>query len=50
VTGPAKRKGDDAEREALDVLRSLGLDVRRNYGAGRPDDIADLTIGNLVAA
>jgi hypothetical protein len=49
VTGRSKRKGDDAEREALDVLRSLGLDVRRNYGAGRPDDVADLTVEGLVA-
>jgi hypothetical protein len=49
VTGPAKRKGDKAEREALDLLRDLGLDVHRNDGAGRPDDEADLTIENLVA-
>jgi hypothetical protein len=49
VTSPAKRKGDNAEREAVELMRDLGLDVRRNYGAGRPDDVADLTVAGLVA-
>jgi hypothetical protein len=48
VTGAAKRKGDDAERQATDVLESVGLTARRRYGAGVTDDLGDLTIGAHV--
>jgi hypothetical protein len=49
MTAPAKAKGDRAEREALQLLTELGLEAKRNYGAGRPDDVADLTIASLFA-
>ena len=42
MTGAPKRKGDGAERELVVSLRSLGLEVARAYGAGRPDDVGDL--------
>ena len=43
MTGSAKRKGDDAEREAAAVLSDLlGFPVRRKLGAGRFDDVGDL--------
>jgi hypothetical protein len=44
MTGPAKRKGDSAELEAARLLHDLlGFDVRRQLGAGRADDVGDLT-------
>lgn len=43
MTGPGKRKGDRAEREAASLLsRLLGHPVRRLLGAGRTDDRGDL--------
>lgn len=42
MTSSARRKGDHAERELVGLLRDLGLDVERAYGAGRPDDRGDL--------
>lgn len=45
MTGPQKRKGDRAEREAADLLTALlGRNVRRLLGAGRSDDIGDLDV------
>jgi len=45
MTGPAKRKGDRAEREAAALLSGLtGYDVRRLLGAGRHDDRGDLDV------
>jgi hypothetical protein len=44
VTGSAKRKGDSAELEAAAMLSDLlGFGVRRQLGAGRADDVGDLT-------
>ncbi len=43
MTGAAKRKGDEAEREAAGILADqLGYPIRRKLGAGRADDIGDL--------
>lgn len=43
MTGRAKRKGDDAEREVQGILRDLlGVPARRKLGAGRRDDIGDI--------
>lgn len=43
VTGAAKRKGDNAERELAGILADqLGFPVRRMLGAGRLDDVGDL--------
>jgi hypothetical protein len=43
VTGSAKRRGDDAERQAAVVLGDLlGYPIRRKLGAGRLDDVGDL--------
>ena len=43
MTGPAKRKGDRAEREAAELASGLtGFAVRRMLGAGRRDDVGDL--------
>jgi Holliday junction resolvase len=43
VTNPSKDRGDRAEREIAKLLAEhLGLDVRRQLGAGRTDDIGDL--------
>jgi hypothetical protein len=43
VTNAAKRRGDDAEREAAAVLSDLlGFTIRRKLGAGRFDDVGDL--------
>ena len=45
MTGPSKRKGDNAEREAAAVLNDLlGISTRRMLGAGRLDDIGDLDV------
>jgi hypothetical protein len=44
VTSPSKRKGDSAELEAAALLHDLlGFPVRRQLGAGRADDVGDLT-------
>ena len=44
MTGSSKRKGDRAEREAAAVVADLtGHPVRRMLGAGRTDDVGDLT-------
>jgi len=44
VTHPAKRKGDRAELEVQGLLRDhLGVPARRQLGAGRIDDIGDVT-------
>jgi len=45
VTSPAKAKGDRAEREVEALLRELlGLpSIRRALGAGRQDDMGDIT-------
>jgi hypothetical protein len=43
MTGAAKRKGDQAEREAATLIADhLGYPVRRKLGAGRQDDEGDL--------
>jgi hypothetical protein len=43
MTNAAKRRGDEAEREAAAVLTDwLGYPVRRRLGAGRADDVGDL--------
>ena len=43
MTNAAKRRGDEAEREAAAVLADwLGYPVRRKLGAGRADDQGDL--------
>lgn len=45
MTGPAKRKGDRAEREAAQLVGFLlDLPVRRLLGAGRRDDRGDLDV------
>jgi hypothetical protein len=46
MTGSAKRKGDDAERQAVELLGLLGIDAYRLFGAGRTDDVADLVSRN----
>jgi len=44
VTHPAKRKGDKAELEVQGLLQDLlGLPARRALGAGRQDDMGDIT-------
>lgn len=41
---PSKRKGDRAELEVQALLRDhLGVPARRALGAGRKDDIGDVT-------
>jgi Holliday junction resolvase len=41
---PSKRKGDRAELEVQGLLRDhLGVPARRALGAGRKDDIGDIT-------
>ena len=43
MTGRAKRKGDDGEREAAALLTAeTGIEIRRQLGAGRFDDVGDL--------
>ena len=44
MTGPSKRKGDKAELEVQALLREqLGVPARRALGAGRKDDVGDIT-------
>ena len=44
MTSPSKRKGDKAELEVQALLQDeLGLPARRALGAGRKDDIGDIT-------
>lgn len=44
MTGSAKIKGDAAERDAAAILSDLlGYPVRRQLGAGRLDDVGDLS-------
>lgn len=44
MTSPSKRKGDLAELEVQALLRDhLGMPARRALGAGRKDDIGDIT-------
>jgi hypothetical protein len=44
VTSSSKRKGDKAELEVQGLLRDhLGVPARRALGAGRKDDIGDVT-------
>jgi hypothetical protein len=41
---PSKRKGDKAELEVQGLLRDLlGVPARRALGAGRKDDVGDIT-------
>jgi hypothetical protein len=43
VSNAAKRRGDEAERQAAAILSDeLGYPIRRKLGAGRPDDVGDL--------
>jgi Holliday junction resolvase len=43
MTGAAKRKGDNAEREVAAILADqLGYRIRRKLGAGRTDDEGDI--------
>lgn len=50
MANPQKRKGDAAELEVQGLLREhLGVPARRALGAGRKDDIGDITgIPNTV--
>jgi hypothetical protein len=44
MTSPSKRKGDRAELEVQGMLQdNLALTARRALGAGRKDDIGDIT-------
>jgi hypothetical protein len=44
VSNPQKRKGDKAELEVQALLRDeLGVQARRQLGAGRRDDIGDIS-------
>jgi hypothetical protein len=44
VANSSKRKGDRAELEVQGILRDLlGVPARRALGAGRKDDIGDIT-------
>lgn len=44
MTGRAKRKGDRAELEVQALLREhLGVPARRALGAGRKDDVGDIS-------
>lgn len=44
MTHPAKRKGDKAELEVQGILRDLlGVPARRMLGAGRQDDMGDIS-------
>ena len=44
MANPSKRKGDKAELEVQAMLReNLGVPARRALGAGRKDDIGDIT-------
>ncbi len=44
MTSPSKRRGDRAEREVERILQvELGLPIRRALGAGRKDDIGDIS-------
>lgn len=44
MTTPAKRKGDNAERELVAILHDLtGWPVNRRYGAGAREDFGDIT-------
>jgi hypothetical protein len=44
VTSPSKRKGDRAELEVQALLRDhLGVPARRALGAGRLDDMGDIS-------
>jgi hypothetical protein len=43
MTNSAKRRGDEAERQAAVILEDLlGYPIRRKLGAGRHDDMGDL--------
>lgn len=49
MANPSKAKGDRAEREAVEVLKSLApnlcvADAIRMLGAGRKDDVGDLRV------
>jgi hypothetical protein len=46
MTAPSKRKGDDAERQAVELLASLGIEAFRLFGAGQTDDVGDLVSRN----
>lgn len=44
MANPQKRKGDSAELEVQAILQDLlGVPARRMLGAGRKDDIGDIT-------
>lgn len=44
MTHPSKRKGDKAELEVQALLRDhLGVPARRQLGAGRKDDVGDIS-------
>lgn len=44
MSNPSKRKGDKAELEVQGILRDLlGVPARRMLGAGRRDDVGDMT-------
>lgn len=44
MSNPSKRKGDKAELEVQAMLRDhLGVPARRALGAGRKDDMGDIT-------
>lgn len=49
MTGPAKRKGDQAEREVAALIQDLtGIPARRKLGAGRADDVGDIDFPDTV--
>lgn len=44
MTSAAKRKGDKAELEVQEILRTLlAVPARRMLGAGRADDVGDIS-------
>jgi hypothetical protein len=53
MTNRSKRKGDEGEREAVQMLLAMAPDIvhpaaRRALGAGRKDDIGDVDIRTLT--
>lgn len=44
MTSASKRKGSEAERDVVKYLRRKGwASAERAYGAGRPDDVGDIS-------
>jgi len=43
MTSPQKIKGSAYEREVVKALTEAGIYAERAYGAGRPDDVGDIS-------